>query len=57
MKAARAAITAVPSGKDTLAGDWRKAAVFYARWGVLQRHSFVMACSALRAEPRGIWRR
>ena len=36
VKAARAAITAVPGGKDTLAGDWRKAAVFYARWGVTE---------------------
>ena len=36
VKAARAAITAVPGGKDTFAGDWRKAAVFYARWGVTE---------------------
>lgn len=36
VKAARAAITAVPGGKDTLAGDWRKATVFYSSWGVTE---------------------
>ena len=64
VKAARAAITAVPGGKDALAGDWQEAAAFYARWGVTEaqfRHGVLGSESgadgdlAEAMEPRADW--
>jgi hypothetical protein len=37
VKAARAVITTTPSLAETLASDWRKAAWFYARYGITER--------------------
>jgi hypothetical protein len=36
VKAARAVVSTTPGLAETLQGDWRKAALFYARFGIMQ---------------------